>query len=92
MCGDGGFTMLMGDFITAVSHQLPIKAFVFNNGKLGLVKMEMEASGYPEWGVSNLADCAKAMGGEGIRVESHDQLKNAVKRAFEIDGSVLVDV
>ncbi len=88
--------MLMGDFITAVSHQLPIKAFVFNNGKLGLVKMEMEASGYPEWGVSlhnpNLADCAKAMGGEGIRVESHDQLKNAVKRAFEIDGPVLVDV
>ena len=40
----------------------------------------------------NLADCAKVMGVEGIRVERHDQFKNAVKRAFEIDGPVLVDV
>ncbi len=98
MCGNAGFTTLIGNFITTVSHQLPIKAFVFNNGKLklGLVKMEMEASGYPEWGGSlhnpNLADCAKAMVREGIRVESHDQLKNAVKRAFKVDGPVLVDV
>lgn len=96
LCGDGGFTMLMGDFITAVHHQLPIKTFVFNNGKLGLVKMEMEASGYPEWGISldnpNLADCAKAMGGEGIRVETASDLEPAIKRAFKAKGPILVDV
>jgi len=96
MCGDGGFTMLMGDFITAVSYKLPIKTFVFNNGKLGLVKLEMEATGYPEWGINlhnpNFADCAKAMGAEGIRVEKTEDLDAAVKRAFEIDGPVLVDV
>ncbi len=96
LCGDGGFSMLMGDFITAVTHKLPIKTFVFNNGKLGLVKMEMEASGYPEWGITlhnpNFADCAKAMGGQGIRVENHESLEAAIKRAFEIEGPVLVDV
>jgi pyruvate dehydrogenase (quinone) len=96
MCGDGGFSMLMSDFMTAVNYQLPIKVFVFNNGALGLVRMEMEACGFPEWGVRlnnpSFADCAKAMGGEGIRVESQDQLDAAVKRAFEIDGPVVVDV
>ena len=96
MCGDGGFSMLMGDFITAVSHHLPIKTFIFNNGKLGLVKMEMEASGYPEWGVTlhnpDFAKCAQAMGAEGIRVENMSELESAVKRAFACDGPVLVDV
>lgn len=70
--------MLMGDFITTVTYKLPIKAFVFNNDKLGLVRMKMEAAEYPEWGLRlccttpTLTECAKAMGGEGIRVESHD--------------------
>ena len=96
MCGDGGFSMLMGDFITAVTYALPIKIFVFNNGILGLVKMEMEATGYVEWGIRlknpSFADCAKAMGGEGIRVENRNDLDAAVKRAFEIKGPVVVDV
>lgn len=61
--------MLMGDFITTVTYKnLPIKAFVFNNDKLALVRMKMEAAGYPEWEVTlhnpNLAECAKAMDGE----------------------------
>jgi pyruvate dehydrogenase (quinone) len=96
MCGDGGFSMLMGDFITAVTYKLPIKVVVFNNSRLGLVKMEMEANGFPEWGIHlhnpSFADCAKAMGGSGIRVEDPNDLDNAMKRAFEMDGPVVVDV
>jgi len=96
MCGDGGFSMLMSDFITAVNYELPIKVFVFNNGVLGLVKMEMESTGYAEWGIRlknpSFAACAKAMGGEGIRVENINDLDSAVKRAFEIDGPVVVDI
>lgn len=96
MCGDGGFSMLMGDFITAVTYQLPIKVIVFNNGVLGLVKMEMESMGFAEWGIRlhnpNFADCAIAMGGQGIHVSNPNELDAAVKRMFAMDGPVLLDV
>ncbi len=96
LCGDGGFSMLMGDFITAVTYDLPIKCIVFNNSKLGLVKMEMESMGYADWGIDlknpNFAECGKAMGGQGIRIEDPADLKEGIKRALEMDGPVVVDV
>ncbi len=73
MSGDGGFSMLMGDLITAVNYGLPLTIVIFNNGKLGLVKMEMEVGGYPEYGTDlenpNFAAIAKVCGAGGIRVE-----------------------
>ncbi|MGH2894472.1 MAG: thiamine pyrophosphate-dependent enzyme, partial [Solirubrobacteraceae bacterium] len=44
-CGDGGLTMLLGDIITAVTHELPVRLVVFNNGRLGMVKLEQEQAG-----------------------------------------------
>jgi len=49
-CGDGGPTMLLGDLITAVSHDLPAKFVVFGNGRLGMVKLEQERGGLPQFG------------------------------------------
>ena len=49
-CGDGGLSMLMGDLITAVTYELPVKLVVFDNGRLGMVKLEMEQVGLPEYG------------------------------------------
>ena len=49
-CGDGGLTMLLGDLITAVAHELPVKLVVFDNGRLGMVKLEQEQGGLPEFG------------------------------------------
>ena len=49
-CGDGGLTMLLGDLITAVAHDLPVRLVVFNNGRLGMVKLEQEQGGLPEFG------------------------------------------
>ncbi|MBC8201018.1 MAG: pyruvate oxidase [Planctomycetes bacterium] len=96
LCGDGGFTMLMGDFITAVTYELPIKCVIFNNSKLGLVKMEMESMGYADWGIDlknpNFAECGIAMGGQGIRIENPEDLDEGIKRALEMDGPVVVDV
>lgn len=96
LCGDGGFTMLMGDFITAVTYDLPIKCIIFNNSKLGLVKMEMESMGYADWGIDlknpNFAECGIAMGGQGIRIEDPADLDAGIKRALEMDGPVVVDV
>ncbi len=49
LCGDGGFNMLMCEFLTAVQHKLPVKAIVYNNSSLGLIRLEAESMGLPAW-------------------------------------------
>lgn len=46
LSGDGGFTMLMGNFLTLVQHNLPVKVVVFNNGALGFIEIEQKSSGF----------------------------------------------
>lgn len=96
MCGDGGFSMLMGDFLSVVQMKLPVKIIVFNNSVLGFVAMEMKAGGYLTDGTelhdTNFARIAEACGITGIRVEKASEVDEALQRAFSIDGPVLVDV
>src|SRR5271169_6886469 len=47
LCGDGGFNMLMCEFLTAVHHELPVKAVIYNNSSLGLIRLEAESMGLP---------------------------------------------
>ncbi|MEA2622181.1 MAG: hypothetical protein QOH61_1091, partial [Chloroflexota bacterium] len=95
-CGDGGLTMLLGDLITAVSHELPVRFVVFDNGRLGMVKLEQEQGGLPEFGTElknpDLAAVARAMGLHGVRVEAPDQLEAGVREAFAAPGPSLLDV
>lgn len=95
-CGDGGLTMLMGDLITAVTYDLPVKLIVFNNSRLGMVKLEQEQSGLPEFGTilhnPDLAGVARACGLHGIRVEDPHDLDGAVKDLLAHDGPGLLDV
>jgi pyruvate dehydrogenase (quinone) len=96
MCGDGGISMLMGDLLTAVTYELPVKLFVFNNERLGMVKLEMEQVGLPEYGTvlhnPDFAKLAEAIGMKGIRVEQAADVDAAVREALEHDGPVLVDL
>ena len=96
MCGDGGFSMLMGDFLSVMQMKLPVKIIVFNNSVLGFVAMEMKAGGYLTNGTelhdTNFARIAEACGITGIRVEKASEIDEALQRAFSIDGPVLVDV
>jgi pyruvate dehydrogenase (quinone) len=96
MSGDGGFTMMMGDFVTLTQMGLPVKAIVLNNGTLGFVEMEMKASGFLDTGCElrnpNFALMAEAMGVRGIRVEKPQELKSAIEAALAHEGPVLVDV
>jgi pyruvate dehydrogenase (quinone) len=96
LCGDGGFTMMMGDFITLIQQKLPVKLVVFNNGTLGFVEMEMRANGFLDTGTTlenpNFAAMAAAMGVRGIRVEDPADLEGALKTAFHHDGPALIDV
>lgn len=96
LCGDGGFSMLMGDFITLTQQKLPVKTIIFNNGVLGFVELEMKATGFLNFGTDlhnpNFADMAQAMGVMGIRVEDPGDIKAALTKAFSHPGPALIDV
>jgi pyruvate dehydrogenase (quinone) len=96
MSGDGGFSMMMGDFITLTQMGLPVKVIVLNNGTLGFVEMEQKATGFLDTGCDlknpNFALMADAMGVLGIRVEKPEELKGAIQAALAHKGPALVDV
>ncbi|KQX12576.1 pyruvate dehydrogenase [Streptomyces sp. Root431] len=96
LSGDGGFSMLMGDFLTLVQYDLPVKVVVFNNSSLGMVELEMLVAGLPSYGTTNknpdFAAIARAAGAYGVRVEKPKQLTSALKDAFKHKGPALVDV
>lgn len=96
LSGDGGFSMLMGDFLTLVQYDLPVKVVVFNNSSLGMVDLEMMVDGLPPHGTTyahtNYAAIATAAGARGIRVESPADVRGSLREAFAHDGPALVDV
>jgi pyruvate dehydrogenase (quinone) len=96
MSGDGGFTMMMGEFVTLLQLNLPVKIIVLNNGTLGFVELEMKAGGFLDTQVAltnpNFAAMAEAMGIKGIRVEKPQDLPGAIEQALRHNGPVLVDV
>jgi pyruvate dehydrogenase (quinone) len=96
LCGDGGLSMLLGDLRTAVTYDLPVKLIVFDNGSLGMVKLEQEQAGLPEFGTHldnpDFAAVARAMGLTGVRVTDPDDVDEAVAAAMRTEGPALVDV
>ena len=96
LSGDGGFTMMMGEFVTLIQHKLPVKVVVLNNGTLGFVELEMKASGILDSGCDlinpNFAAMAEAMGIKGIRVEHPQDVREAVGELLAHDGPALLDV
>jgi pyruvate dehydrogenase (quinone) len=95
LSGDGGFAMLMGDFLTLVQHRLPVKIVVFNNGSLGFVELEQKVAGFLDFGVDlknpNFAAMAEAVGIRGIRAEDPADVERAIGDALAHDGPALVD-
>lgn len=95
LSGDGGFAMLMGDFLSLVQLNLPVKVVVFNNSSLGFIELEQKSTGFLETGTElknpNFAAMAEAVGVRGIRIEDPADVDAGIKAAFEHDGPVLVD-
>ena len=94
--GDGGFSMLMAEFATAVKYQLPIKVIVVKNNTLGMIKWEqMIFLGNPEYGCElhpiDFAAFARACGGTGFTVEDPAQCGAVLDQALATPGPVLVE-
>ncbi|MDB5029515.1 thiamine pyrophosphate-dependent enzyme [Mucilaginibacter sp.] len=96
MCGDGGLSMLLGDLATIVQYKLPVKIILFNNRSLGMVKLEMEVAGLPDWQTDmvnpDFALVAQAMGIKGITVTEPDNVKQALQEALQHKGPVLINI
>ena len=97
LCGDGGFNMLMCEFLTAVHHKLPVKAVVYNNSAFGLITLEAESIGLPPYkkGIDfpnpDYAALARACGGTGFKAEKPGELRDAIAQALKADGPAIVD-
>ena len=96
MAGDGGLTMMLGELITLVQLNLPVKIVVFDNSSLNFVELEMKAAGFVNWGTSlqnpDLARVAEAIGLRALRVDRSLDLAPALAEAFAHDGPALVNV
>jgi len=95
LSGDGGFAMLMGDFLSLVQVGLPMKVVVFNNGALGFIELEQKSTGFLPFGTEfknpNFAAMAEAAGVRGIRIEDPGEVEAGIAAALRHDGPVLVD-
>ncbi len=96
LSGDGGFSMLLGDFLSLKQLDLPIKVIVFNNSSLSFVELEMKAAGFLpiatdfiETDFSKLAEAVEIL---GLRAERPEQVKPMLSQALEHEGPALVDV
>jgi pyruvate dehydrogenase (quinone) len=96
MCGDGGLAMLLGELLTLKTHALPVKAVVFNNSSLGMVKLEMLVDGLPDFGTDHdqvdFAALAKAAGLHSRRVEKPADVRDGIREILAHDGPALLDV
>jgi len=97
LSGDGGFNMLMSEFMTAVHHKLPIKVIIYNNSALGLITLEAESIGLApfreaiEFPNPDFAALARACGGHGFTARQPGDLRAAISDALAVDGPAIVD-
>ena len=94
--GDGGFTMLMGEFATAVKYNLPIKVIIIKNDILGMIRWEQLAFlGNPEYGVEfspiDFVKFAEACGGKGYSIKEPNEIKKVMHEAMAQDAPTIIE-
>jgi len=96
LTGDGGLTMVLGDFLTALKYGLNVKVFVMNNKRLGMIMQEQKVEGFESSQTElydyNFADFAEHSGGMGIKVTEPSQLEAAVEKALKATKPTIVDI
>lgn len=88
--------MVLGDFLTALKYQLPVKVFVMNNKRLGMIMQEQKVEGFESWQTElhdfSFADFAEHSGGLGIKVTEPSELEAAVDKALKSNKPTIVDI
>lgn len=96
LCGDGGLSMLLGDLATIAQYKLPVKLIVFNNRSLGMVKLEMEVAGLPDWQTdlpdTDYAAVAESLGIKGFSAHAPADVRDAIASALKYPGPALVNI
>ena len=94
--GDGGFSMAMADFVTAVKYTLPMVVIILNNHELGMIRVEQMMEQYPPYATDlynpDFAAYAEACGGIGIRVDEPAGLKSAIREATGCARPTIIDI
>ncbi|PYE23122.1 pyruvate dehydrogenase (quinone) [Paraburkholderia silvatlantica] len=95
LCGDGGFTMLMGDLLSLKQLNLPVKVVIFNNGSLGFIELEQKSSGFLDTGTRldnpDFASMAESVGIKGFRLDDPAEVDEVLGKALAYPGPVVVD-
>ncbi|MDQ0625977.1 ubiquinone-dependent pyruvate dehydrogenase [Paraburkholderia graminis] len=95
LCGDGGFTMLMGDLLSLKQLNLPVKVIIFNNGSLGFIELEQKSSGFLDTGTRldnpDFAAMAESVGIRGFRLDDPAEVEDVLGKALAYPGPVVVD-
>lgn len=94
--GDGGFTMLMGEFATAVQYDLPIKVVIIKNDILGMIRWEQMAFlGNPEFGVEftpiDYTRFAEACGGKGYSIKEPNEVDSIMHEAMSDKKPAIIE-
>lgn len=96
LSGDGGLAMLLGDLLTAIQEDIPLKIVVFNNGTLGFVELEMKVEGllnaFTDLKNPDFGKLANVIGFRGWTVDHNEQLEPVIKEFLAYDGPALLDV
>jgi len=96
LSGDGGFAMLLGELLTVVQENLPIKIVIYDNGKLGFVDIEQKAAGlvpvYTDLKNPDFSEVARAIGLWGHRVSKAGDLEESVQTWLAQPGPALLHV
>ncbi len=95
LTGDGGFSMLMAEFATAVKYRLPILVVILKNNLLGNIRWEQLIMGCPEYAVDlqpiDFVKFAEACGGVGFCCQTPDEVTPTFEKAFQCKGPVLIE-
>ena len=96
--GEASFLMNMQELSTIAQYRLPVKVFILNNERMGMVRQWQElnhGSRYSESYSASLPDfvkLAETFGMKGLRASNIDQLDDVITDMLDADGPVIADI